>query len=190
MTIQDAIESGKQFRRSKGKVWFIPTRLSFFGKSSILATDWEVLICEEHTYTTASVHALRHKDDINCNACYRLKKSKESSDLVIVGSSEPSEATDKEPMILTAFKQGKKIRHIHWAVGSYLRTCCGVAQWDSGIVSHLSQNEWYALLIRNSGNYILYNDDSATPSQVTQQGQTCNCDIQLLLQRGCQCNGI
>jgi len=53
MTIQEAINSEKKFRRVDDRDWFAKVHLILgFDNEDILATDWEVLVCEKHNAIT------------------------------------------------------------------------------------------------------------------------------------------
>lgn len=51
MTIQEAINSKKPFKRKEFGGW-VRRNDFWLSKKDILATDWEVLICEGHNYIT------------------------------------------------------------------------------------------------------------------------------------------
>jgi len=79
MTMQEAIRSGKKFRRPKFLVWwsydkktysFYVPRCSYYialNFDQIVATDWEVLLCKKHDYTTADAR------EAHCPCCTKDK---------------------------------------------------------------------------------------------------------------------
>lgn len=72
MTIQEAIESGKKFRRPCwGNDWGTPTSAWKFSIEAVLATDWEVLLCEKHASIIGDIETLSYVQSlpVSCNFC-------------------------------------------------------------------------------------------------------------------------
>jgi len=73
MTIQEAIQSGKQF--SRGFDWIEQSDYQLgLTREDILATDWEVLVCEEHQIRVTQIllptaSAAWHEADWYCDYC-------------------------------------------------------------------------------------------------------------------------
>jgi len=69
MTVQEAIKSGKKFRRPGISGWYSSGMLTMVNtRASILATDWEVLLCEKHQ-TIVELLFPDAQGNLHCSDC-------------------------------------------------------------------------------------------------------------------------
>jgi len=203
MTIQEAIKSGKKFRRQQRSHigWFTKDGgPAIFHFDDALATDWEVLVCETHNETSQQV-------GWNCDQCAAKKYTTHQATLTRTGiefikvkqdtwktldevakevaALKGCSIEDCFPFEITFNDSYNRIPNSNLILNSAWKNAEGAVWMGSGLNYKLADPCMWSISACGT-----YDGIQVQPKpEKEKEANPCTCDLVLLLQGGCRCGG-